>query len=194
METDDLPSVYIPFVYPNVSENDIRKVFKMYGEVNNISIIPKTRDGGVKYNTVIVNFRRWNNSSDANNFRQRLLSGNHVKLIYNSSWYWLVFAYPKNVVLNSKKISEKIREDSEIEHQNFVNERILQNRCVNCNRQKFGRFDTCCQACLSGSHTADCDKRNRVTTPYYMKKKGGKRRNRTNKKRARKNKSRKLRK
>lgn len=94
----------------------------------------------------------------------------------------------------NRQISEQVRENAEIEHQNFVNERLIQNRCKNCNRQRFGRFDTCCQACLSGSHTADCDKRNRITTPYYMKK-GGKRKGRkTNKKRTRKNKSRKFRK
>lgn len=96
--------------------------------------------------------------------------------------------------IKTKNISEQVREDAEIEHQNFMNERLIQNRCKNCNRQRFGRFDTCCQACLSGSHTADCDKRNRITTPYYMKK-GGKRKGRkTHKKRTRKNKSRKFRK
>jgi hypothetical protein len=45
----------------------------------------------------------------------------------------------------------------------FNKERIQQikkNKCRCCNRQKNGRFDTCCQACINGTHTSDCNKRN----------------------------------
>ena len=37
---------------------------------------------------------------------------------------------------------------------------MTKNKCRYCNRQKNGRFDTCCQGCVSGTHTSDCDKRN----------------------------------
>jgi hypothetical protein len=35
-----------------------------------------------------------------------------------------------------------------------------QNMCNNCNRQKYKKFHTCCQACITGSHTKDCNYRN----------------------------------
>jgi len=56
-----------------------------------------------------------------------------------------------------------IRQDQE----NQTRQRRI-NKCRYCNRQKNGRFDTCCKACINGSHTTDCDMRN-GRNPTYTK-------------------------
>jgi len=107
-----------------------------------------------------------------------------------------------------------------LDHSSFKTPRTIKkeepqraNKCRYCNRQKNGRFDTCCQACINGSHTEECDRRNRVLPTYtqratkdvsrgstgltlerWKEEKGGKKKRRTNKKRTKKNKSRKFRK
>jgi len=113
------------------------------------------------------------------------------------------------------KIIEDARKEGEIQRANAKIQRAKENKCRYCNRQKNGRFDTCCQACINGSHTEECDRRNRVLPTYayapiktrgayphstglslerWKEEKGGKKKRRTNKKRTKKNKSRKFRK
>ena len=63
----------------------------------------------------------------------------------------------------SQKKSDEILsllQKQELSKKEFESPLIEKNECKYCNRKKNGRFDTCCQACINGSHTADCHGRN----------------------------------
>jgi hypothetical protein len=63
----------------------------------------------------------------------------------------------------SQKKSDEILsllQKQELSKKEFESPLIKKNECKYCNRKKNGRFDTCCQACINGSHTADCHGRN----------------------------------
>ncbi len=59
-----------------------------------------------------------------------------------------------------KTIEEPINKRIDNEFNRERIKQIKKNKCRCCNRQKNGRFDTCCQACINGKHTSDCNKRN----------------------------------
>jgi hypothetical protein len=91
----NVPVLCIPRVYPNINESRIRKIFdelKM-GELERIDVVSKTSERGEKFNRVFVHFRRWNNSDNSNNARERLLNGKEIKIIYDDPWFWKISAY-----------------------------------------------------------------------------------------------------
>ena len=67
---------------------------------------------------------------------------------------------------NKNMLSEQIRKEAELYHQKLVYERMKEekflNVCVNCSRQKFQKYDTCCRGCCAGFHTRECDCRNDI--------------------------------
>jgi hypothetical protein len=91
----NVPVMCIPRVYPNISESRIRHIFDdlNMGTLDRIDIVPKTSEKGEKFNRVFVHFRRWNNSENANNARERLLNGKEIKIIYDDPWFWKISAY-----------------------------------------------------------------------------------------------------
>jgi len=58
-----------------------------------------------------------------------------------------------------KTINKLINKRIDNEFNREIIYKIKKNQCRCCNRQKNGRFDTCCQACISGTHTFDCNNR-----------------------------------
>lgn len=91
----NVPVLCIPRVYPNISEERIRKIFNdlNMGDLDRVDIISKKNDKGDKFNRVFIHFRHWNNSENANNARERLLNGKEIKIIYDDPWFWKISAY-----------------------------------------------------------------------------------------------------
>jgi hypothetical protein len=92
----NVPVLCIPRVYPNITEDRIRKIFEdlNMGELERIDVVSKTGvKPGDKFNRVFVHFRRWNNSENSNTARERLLNGKEIKIIYDDPWFWKISAY-----------------------------------------------------------------------------------------------------
>jgi hypothetical protein len=91
----NVPSLCIPRVYPNISENRIRKIFDdlALGAIDHVDIIGKTTEKGEKFNRVFIHFRRWYTDGNAEVARERLLNGKDIKIIYDDPWFWKVSAY-----------------------------------------------------------------------------------------------------
>jgi hypothetical protein len=91
----NVPSLCIPRVYPNISENRIRKIFDdlSLGAIDHVDIIGKTTEKGEKFNRVFIHFRRWYTDGNAEVARERLLNGKDIKIIYDDPWFWKVSAY-----------------------------------------------------------------------------------------------------
>ena len=86
------PSVCIPRVFANIAKRDVKEVFEQVlgvrGCVERVDLISKTTENGTPYGRVFVHFRFWPRTDQANNFREQILSGGTVKLVYDEPWYW----------------------------------------------------------------------------------------------------------
>ena len=88
-------SLFIPRVFPNITEERIRQVFlaKKYGEVDHVDFVAKVDKVGKKYNSAYVHFNGnwfWNDESIA--FREQVCfhSETQTRLVYDEPWYWIV--------------------------------------------------------------------------------------------------------
>ena len=88
-------SLFIPRVFPNITEERIRQVFlaKNYGEVDHVDFVAKVDKVGKKYNSAYVHFNGnwfWNDVSIA--FREQVCfhSETQIRLVYDEPWYWIV--------------------------------------------------------------------------------------------------------
>ena len=121
----NVPVLCIPRVYSNITEGRIRRIFDELdmGTIDRIDLVSKTNEKGEKFNRVFVHYRRWNNSENANNARERLLNGKEIKIIYDEPWFWKVSAYresnPKQSEAKSTYSQKKasIQFDSDEERQ-----------------------------------------------------------------------------
>ena len=89
------PSIYIPRVYANIDGKRIKGVFEdIFGEGNvaRIDVVkPRAIEDGnerpkSKFNRVYVHFKRW--PKEMHEFRQMLLDGGNVEVMYEEPWYW----------------------------------------------------------------------------------------------------------
>jgi hypothetical protein len=91
----NVPSLCIPRVFLNINETRIRSIFTSLdmGEIEKVDIVTKKTEKGENFNRVFIHFRHWNNGSNANAARERLLNGKEIKIIYDDPWFWKISAY-----------------------------------------------------------------------------------------------------
>jgi hypothetical protein len=100
-----VPSLCIPRVFPNITEETIKKIFEdlELGIIDRIDIISKYSQTGERFNRIFIHFKRWFiKDGNANKARQRLLSGNEIKVIYDEPWFWKVSAYREPTIEKPK--------------------------------------------------------------------------------------------
>lgn len=92
---NNIPSLFIPRVFPNIDEKRIRRIFQELnlGDIGRIDFVGQTSSTGEKFNRVFVHFQRWNTGKEANATRERVMNGNEIKIIYDDPWFWKVSAY-----------------------------------------------------------------------------------------------------
>jgi hypothetical protein len=90
-----VPSLCIPRVFPNIDERRIRDIFDSLnmGEIARIDIVHRKTEKGVHFHRVFIHWRQWNDTSNANIARERLLNGKEIKIIYDEPWFWKISAY-----------------------------------------------------------------------------------------------------
>jgi hypothetical protein len=94
------PTICIPRVFPNISDRRIFAIFRelRVGFVEKIDMVPREGKDGKQYNMVFVKFRNWFVTDEASNaMRERLLSGEQVKIVYDESWFWKVSAHQQKI-------------------------------------------------------------------------------------------------
>lgn len=91
----NVPSLCIPRVFKNWTKSRICRVFDdlSLGEILHIDIVSNSTEKGEKFNQVIIHFKRWFESFNADTARERLMNGKDVKIIYDDPWFWKIFAY-----------------------------------------------------------------------------------------------------
>ncbi len=110
------PSVCIPHTHSSVTWMQVKEVFEHlfgHGSIERVDVVKRVRRNASshvaygagtgrphrgtqpphqqEYCKVFVHFKEWPDTPDANYFRQVILSGNCMKIVYNEPWYWKCF-------------------------------------------------------------------------------------------------------
>jgi len=89
-----VPSMCIPRVFKNITEERIRRVLEQLnlGDIERVDMVQKRNDGGNEFQRVFIHFKRWYKNADADKARERLLTGNEIKIVYDDPWFWKISA------------------------------------------------------------------------------------------------------
>ena len=86
-----ITSVFIPRVFINISKERIAKIFDSLdlGIVDKIDFVKKQGPNGA-YHAVYVHMKYWLKTTASRQFREKLVSKDGAKLVYEDPWYWVV--------------------------------------------------------------------------------------------------------
>ena len=90
-------SVYIPFVFANVTQEYIKKRFEQLqvGTIDHVDMVPKERsfpDGSIEYYFMaFVHFKEWSSLPAAQNIKEKIEAGEQAALNYDDPWYWVLW-------------------------------------------------------------------------------------------------------
>jgi len=86
------PSICIPRTRTNVTWHQVKVVFeKLVGQntVERIDIIKsKNSNYEESFYRIFVHFYCWPNNPDVISIRERLISGETLKIVYDNPWFW----------------------------------------------------------------------------------------------------------
>lgn len=103
---DYYPSLCVPRMFPNITEQRIADVFKALsiGEITKIDLITTGKEDakGNKFKMAFVHIK-WNYTKSADKVRLKLINEEEVKLVYDEPWFWKI-VMNKKVVLPQKRI------------------------------------------------------------------------------------------
>ena len=86
-------SICIARVFKNIGEKRIRAIMYSlkFGFVERVDMVAKKNEKGEEFSRVFVHFSSWNERSDsAMQVRAKLDSGDQVKIVYDTPWYWMI--------------------------------------------------------------------------------------------------------
>lgn len=89
------PSICIPWVYTNISEQQIAQVFEDlgFGDIEKIDIKGKhDKTGNAPTSNKVFVHLRWNDDEQTTRVRANLTAGQKVKIVYDDPWYWMISA------------------------------------------------------------------------------------------------------
>lgn len=106
---DNVPSLFIPRVFQNISEAIIRKTIDKLnlGVIESVEITNKKTDKG-KYKSAIIHLRWHRYNKDSQYQRESLLSGKEMNIIYDNPWFWKISAFRVNQPEVSPKITKNV--------------------------------------------------------------------------------------
>lgn len=101
------PSFFIHFAYANVTEQMINRTLEELnlGSIREISFKPTINKKNENGNSVVIHFERWYRNPQADKVRQKLISGEAIKINYSQKSYLQVIAFQSKV----KPAEEKIK-------------------------------------------------------------------------------------
>jgi hypothetical protein len=93
------PSFFVHFAYENVSQAMIIETLETLdlGVISDVSFKPTTNKKNERGNSIVVHFERWFRNPTSDQARQKLISGESMRINYTPKAYLQVVAYqPKN--------------------------------------------------------------------------------------------------
>lgn len=94
----NIPSIVLPYVFTNVTDEHISKIIGdelELGTISSISRIVKTNHTtGYEFNVVFIHFEKWNTTDMAEMVRKRLLNDQDAKIYHDQyEHFWKARAY-----------------------------------------------------------------------------------------------------
>ena len=88
------PSLCIPRVVAGVAKEHVLKIIQSLhlGVIQRIDMIQKKTEKGEMFSRVFIHFSKWNDSEEALQAKERILSGKDIKVIYDEPWFWKISA------------------------------------------------------------------------------------------------------
>ena len=85
-------SICIPRAFANISEARVRKVFDALHifTIDRVDMIQRKNEKGEPFQRIFVHIRAWSETAEAQKAKERLLSGNELKIVYDDPWFWKV--------------------------------------------------------------------------------------------------------
>jgi len=83
-------SVFLPYVYKNVSDVRIARAFDVLAKVDHIDRVSKTDKNGKQYDSVYVHFSQWFDAPEVERFQQAVIN-KKGRIVYDDPWFWQVF-------------------------------------------------------------------------------------------------------
>ncbi|MFM2009760.1 MAG: hypothetical protein RLZZ479_150 [Bacteroidota bacterium] len=89
------PSFFVHFAYANVTEEMVSRTLEELnlGTIREISFKPATNKKNERGNSIVVHFDRWFRNPTSDKVRQKLISGESIKINYNPKAYLQVIAF-----------------------------------------------------------------------------------------------------
>ena len=91
---EPLLSLFIPRVFPSVTEKNMKDIFhsQQLGDVARVDFVEKIDKFGKKYKNAYIHFNQWYSNKTAEEFRARVCAhpGAQARIVYDDPWYWTV--------------------------------------------------------------------------------------------------------
>ena len=99
------PSFFVHFAYANVTEEMISQTLEALnlGSIREISLKPATNKKNERGNSIVVHFNQWFRNPTSDKVRQKLISGESIKINYNPKAYLQVIAFQPKVKVPEAK-------------------------------------------------------------------------------------------
>ena len=85
------PSICIPRVSSNTTKSYIKNIFEqIFGNnsIERIDLVKKTYSNNKLYYTAFIHFNYWNDSSNVQAIRNRIMNNQSFKIVYSEPWFW----------------------------------------------------------------------------------------------------------
>lgn len=85
-------SLYVPFIFEHFDRNYVTDVFRPYGDIDVVELVPSRNRNGKNGHTVYVHFKRWYTTKEATAFHSELIKHGNTKLAHDARdpYEWLV--------------------------------------------------------------------------------------------------------
>lgn len=91
MSSTGEPSICIPRISITTSKDYIKRIFEQifgYNSIERIDLVKKTYSNNKNYYTAFIHFNYWNDSSNVQAIRNRLITNQTFKIVHKEPWFW----------------------------------------------------------------------------------------------------------
>jgi hypothetical protein len=106
-------SLYIPFVFTNITEERIKHIFNTFdiGMVDRVDFVEKVREqDGKPYKMAFVHFSEWYINDYVEGIHKKLMSSGNTstRIVYEDPWHWNIFMNTKPRTVNEVALEREL--------------------------------------------------------------------------------------
>lgn len=111
------PSLCIPRVFTNITRETVISVIEDYGlgVVERVDMVLRENEQGKPFNRVFIHFKEWNDTEKARDARDKIMSGEMIRVTYDTPWFWKIGKNFSKKVLKTKTTNTTKRNDGPVQ-------------------------------------------------------------------------------